>query len=73
MSLNLLKTTLITNCEDQLLKAKYHLMETTYLILQLVDSSTGITTIIASVFALHFCENFFTGKFQVCINNNLSV
>jgi len=65
MSLSLLKNTLITNCEDHLLKAKYHLMETIHLILQLVYGSIGITTSIASVVALHFCNKFFTTKFQV--------
>jgi len=68
MSLNLLKSTLIENCKDCLLKTKYHLMETTYLILQLVDGSTGITTNVVSIVALHFCNDFFTGEFQVRID-----
>ena len=66
MCLSLLKSTLVTNCEDHLLKAKYHLMETTYLTMQVVGNLNDSSLSIAFITGLHFCNNFFTDDFQVC-------
>ena len=52
----------------QHLKAKYHLMETTYLILQFFDHITDVTVDCACVVASHLLNNFFTGDFKVCLH-----
>ena len=70
MSLSFLKSTLIKNCEDLLLKTKYHLMETTHLLLQF-DGFTGTTSNFASIIALHFCNKYFNSDFQVCVTSIL--
>ena len=54
--------------EDQHLKAKYHLTQTTFVILQLFDCVTDVTADCAYGIATYFCEKFFNDKFQVCSN-----
>jgi len=59
------KSTRTAVLKDQLLKAKYHLTQTTFLILQLFDHVTDVTADCACVIATYFVEKFFTSEFKV--------
>jgi len=59
------KSALTAILKDQLLKAKYHLTQTTFSILQLFDHVTDVTADCACVIATYFREKFFTSEFQV--------
>jgi len=65
MSMSILKHVASTILMDHL-KAKYHVMETTFSILQLFDHITDITEDCASVVAMKLCHNFFDKNFKVC-------
>jgi len=65
MSMSLLKQVAITVLVDHQ-KAKYHIMETTFSILQLFDHVTNDTQEIACVVAQHLCNKLFVNIFQVC-------
>ena len=49
----------------QHLKAKYHLMESTYLVLQFFDQITDVTIDCACVVATYLINRFFTHEFKV--------
>ena len=63
MSISLLKRITSTVLMDHV-KAKYHIMETTFTVLQLFDHVTDTTEDYACVIALHLCNKFFD-NFQV--------
>ena len=47
------------------LRAKYHIMETTFSILQLFDCITDITEDCTAVVAMNLCHKFFDKTFKV--------
>ena len=62
----MLKTTLTTIMKDNKdLKAKYHVTQTAFIILQLFDCVTDVTADCACVMAAQLCNKFFNSKFQV--------
>ena len=65
MSMNLLKHITSTVLMDHV-KAKYHIMETTFTILQLFDHVNDITEDCACVVAMNLCNKTFGNNFQVC-------
>ena len=65
MSISMLKHVASTVLPDNL-RTKYHIMETTFSILQLFDYITDITEDCASVVAVNLCHKFFDKSFKVC-------
>jgi len=63
--MSLLKHVASTVLVDHL-KAKYHIMETTFSILQLFDHVTDFTQECACVLAMNLCNKLFVDNFQVC-------
>ena len=63
--MTLLKHIANTDLMD-LVKVKYHIMETTFTILQLFDHVNDITEECACVVAMHLCNKLFGNNFQVC-------
>ena len=62
------KSALTAVLKDQYLKAKYHLIQTTFVILQLFDHVTDVTADCACVIATYFCQKIFSNEFQVHIH-----
>ena len=66
MSLSSLRVMLNTLTMEHL-KAKYHLMEATYLILQFSDCETDVMVECTCVIASNLFNEFFTDDYKVCI------